>query len=374
MVILAALLFQFRFIIGPLILAFVLAYLLYPLANWLNKRTHLPWRTTAGLIFLVLVIIVAALVVLLGFAVVQQVQSLFNVVQDFVNNDIPRIVANLSDQNFQFGVFVIDFSQFRLEDLVNQLVPNLQAPLTQVGSLIGSLATVTLGTLGWVAFVLVVAYFLLAGTDTVTGTLFPIELPGYTEDIRQMGIRLRKIWNNFLRGQLTLIFMIIIVCSIVFLILGIRYALALAVLAGLARFVPYVGPVTAAVVMFMIAIFQGSNYFGLQQWFYAMLVIFCYFLVDQSFDNLVAPRFLGVTLEVHPAALLVTAIVAFKLLGVIGLVLAAPVLATLVMFSRYILRKMLDEDPFPPTDERTRPKPVEVQWNRFKKAWNKLRK
>jgi predicted PurR-regulated permease PerM len=96
-------------------------------------------------------------------------------------------------------------------------------------------------------------------------------------------------------------------------------------------------------------------------------------LLDQVFDYLVVPRFFNTALGVHPAALLVAAIIAAGLLGVVGLVLAAPVLATMMLFSRYVVRKMFDLDPWPP-DERP-PKVIEMPWVRLYRrlrAWLRI--
>jgi predicted PurR-regulated permease PerM len=71
-------------------------------------------------------------------------------------------------------------------------------------------------------------------------------------------------------------------------------------------------------------------------------------LLDQILDNIVVPRLQGRALGVHPAAVLVAALVAAKLIGLVGLVLAAPVLASMVLISRYVTRKMLDLDPWAP--------------------------
>ena len=57
------------------------------------------------------------------------------------------------------------------------------------------------------------------------------------------------------------------------------------------------------------------------------------------------------TLGLHPAAVLVAALVALRLIGFVGLVLAAPVLASLVLVSRYFIRKLLDQDTWPPSDD-----------------------
>lgn len=349
--IIAAVLIRFRFIVGPLILAFVLAYLLNPLVSRLSKTLRLTWGASVNVVFLILVIILAALIFLLGLAVVQQIQSLYAVLVTFIQ-DLPEIVEDISQQTFQFGSFVFSLNQYNLENIVNQVLPNLQTPLGRIGSLITSFASGTLGTLGWVLFTVVVAYFLLAEANTVSGVLLPIEMPRYQDDLIKMGKELKAIWNSFLRGQLLLIAIVIVTYSVLFLILGVRYSLALAVLAGLARFVPYLGPLTAWVTTYLVAFFQDTNYFGLEQWFYALMVITICFLVDQAFDQLISPRLMGERLGVHPAALLVVAIMAANLLGVIGLVLAAPVLATLQLAGRYATRKMLDMDPFPPPTAR----------------------
>jgi predicted PurR-regulated permease PerM len=119
-------------------------------------------------------------------------------------------------------------------------------------------------------------------------------------------------------------------------------------LAGLAKFVPYIGPLLTGITTAVVAFFQADgNYFGLDQFTYALIVVIAAVLLDQLFDGLVTPRILGSTLGVHPAAVLVTAIIAAGMIGVIGLLLAAPVLASLQLFTRYTILKMLDQDPWP---------------------------
>jgi hypothetical protein len=83
-------------------------------------------------------------------------------------------------------------------------------------------------------------------------------------------------------------------------------------------------------------------------------------IVDQIIDNLITPRILAHTLRVHPAAVLVTALVAANLLGILGVVIAAPSLASLTLLGRYTMRKMFDLNPFPAWD--TAPPPVGREW------------
>jgi hypothetical protein len=67
---------------------------------------------------------------------------------------------------------------------------------------------------------------------------------------------------------------------------------------------------------------------------------------DSIFDNIISPKFMGSSLKVHPAAVLLTAVIAANIIGFIGLIVAGPVLATLQLLGRYILRKMFDLDPW----------------------------
>ncbi|HEY5670611.1 MAG TPA: AI-2E family transporter [Anaerolineales bacterium] len=362
--IIAALLVQFRSIVGPILLAFILAYLLYPVAAMLSKVSRLSWRASVNLIFLLVVVIYLGLITLTGFTVVQQLQSLIDFVRRAVT-DLPSLAERLSTQVYQFGPWQFSTGQLDLEALSRELLSTLQPLLGRMGSLISTFATSAAATLGWSFFVLIIAYFLLADTGQFPNQLLHIGIPGYDDDISHLGIELRKIWNAYLRGQLIVILLVMISYSILLVILGMRFAFGIAILAGLARFVPYVGPLTTTVVTFLVALFQGENYFGLLPYQYAILVVVASFILDQIYDNLISPRLLGEALGVHPAGVLIVAIIAANLIGLIGLVLAAPVLATLRLISRYVGRKMFDLNPWPETEPPPPTSPLDVPWSRW---------
>jgi predicted PurR-regulated permease PerM len=88
---LIALLINFRSIIGPLILAFILIYLLHPLAAFLSNRTRLSWRASVNIIYVILLILVIGLSTLTGLAALTQIQSLIKVIERFVN-DLPSLI------------------------------------------------------------------------------------------------------------------------------------------------------------------------------------------------------------------------------------------------------------------------------------------
>jgi len=174
--------------------------------------------------------------------------------------------------------------------------------------------------------------------------------------------------------------MIFVVYLIVLSSLGVRNPIALAAMTGLAVFVPYVGIWVTSSVLFVVTFFQPANYFGLLPWQYAAMVLAIALVINFSFDNYITPRFLGRTLDIHPAAVLVAALVMASLLGIVGIFLAAPVVATLKLLGIYVFKKMFDLDPWP--DPEVELRPIEYPWYRWsrrlvewlKKVWSRIRK
>lgn len=339
------LLFYFRHIIGPLLLAFVLTYLLYPVIDRISRFTHLSWIWTVNLIYLILIMLLLGSGTLTGLAIAQQVQNLISVIDKFVN-DLPALVATISSHQYYIGPFKLDLAKFDLLTVTNWVSSYVQPLIGRLGFIVSTFASGAFSILTWGTFILLISYFVLVDRGQHTGELVHFEIPGYDADIRRLGEALRRVWNAFLRGQVIMFGLVFVTYSILMTGLGVRYSIAIALMAGLARFVPYVGGWITWTTLILVSFFQGGNYFGLLPWQFSLLVMVVAILTDQVFDNLVSPRILGQTMGVHPAAVLVAAIAAANLIGFIGLVLAAPVLATLIILGRYAIRKMLDMDPW----------------------------
>jgi predicted PurR-regulated permease PerM len=363
------LLFYFRHIIGPLLLAFVLTYLLYPLIEWISHFTHLSWRWTVNLLYLLLIILLLGSSTLTGLAIVQQVQNLVSVVDKFVS-DLPTLVENISSHQYYIGPFLLDMSKFDLPTLTDRILSYVQPLIGRLGFIVSTFATGAVSILTWGTFILLISYFVLVDRGQRSGELIHIEIPGYSADIQRLGSELRRTWNAFLRGQVIMFGLVFVTYSILMTALGVHYSIGIALMAGLARFVPYIGGWATWITLILVSFFQGSNYFGLLPTQFTLLAFGVALLTDQVFDNLVSPRILGQTMGVHPAAVLVAAIIAANLIGFIGLVLAAPVLATLIIVGRYALRKMLDLDPWEGIEREYRVKPrIPLQILSRLRAW-----
>lgn len=367
--IVAFLLNRFGTLITPLLLIVILTYLLHPLTSAIVRGFGISWRAAVNLLFLSILIILISLVTLGGVGLVQQVQSLIGSIQEIVAN-LPTYVEDLSGEVFKIGPFTLDMRTIDLSAVSQQLLSFLQPLLGRTGNIVAALAGGAAEVLGWTFFILLVSYFVMAESSGLQSDLFKVEVPGYREDLRRLSNKLSQIWNAFLRGQIFIFALALAIYIVVLSLLGVRYALGLALMAGLAKFLPYIGPAITWVVMALVTFFQPDNPFDLQPLVYTAIVVTITLVIDQIIDSFVVPRIMARTLKVHPAAVLVTALVAANLLGLLGVVIAAPFLASVLLLGRYVMRKMLDLDPWP-EKENALPSPVDSEWiKQIRKLWS----
>ena len=116
-------------------------------------------------------------------------------------------------------------------------------------------------------------------------------------NFKRMGLELNRIWNAFLRGQIILMIITLVVYTLALGILGVRFFYGLAFIAGLGRFVPYIGPAIAWIVYALVCLFQGETIFGLTPFTYAMVVVGISLIIDGIIDSLVTPKILGGALK-----------------------------------------------------------------------------
>ena len=338
--ILAGIFLYYRSIVSLLILAFIITYLFRPVVIYLADKTKMSWRLSATLLFVLIIIILIGLLTGAGLAIAQQVTSLVSVLQDFAEN-LPELANDLTVYLGQFGTIG---EIINLNDLANRALEAIQPFLGQLGSIVGTIATGAASSIGKLFFVVFVAYFILAESSQV-GNISIEQIPQYDYDVRRMSRQLRIVWDSFFRGQIIIFMMVFVIYLIVLSVLGVRYSIALAAMTGLAVFVPYVGIWVTASVLFLVTFLQPTNYFGLLPWQYAALVLAITLVINFTFDNYITPRFLGRTLDIHPAAVLVAALVMASLLGIVGIFLAAPVVATLKLLGIYVFKQMFALDP-----------------------------
>lgn len=369
MAIFAGIVIRFSHIIPLLILAVILVLIILPVVQFMVLHLRLPWALSSSIAMLILVAIIVGASTAIGVAVVQQLQGLFLIVQGFLLT-LPDELARLSATPYVLGPWVIDLSLFDLQSLGEQLLATIQPLLGEVSGLITQLASGALESLGRIIFVLAITYFLTFDYRRIRAAIQGITIPGYTEDVKRLRIAVLRIWQAFLRGQLLIVLLVSVLTWILMQILGVRYAIGLGFLGGLAKFVPIVGPTTAGFVAALVALFQPGNWLGLTPFGHAVLVVACVVILDNGLDYFVIPRIFETTLKLHPVVVLIGLLIGATVAGVLGLLLSAPMMATVILLGRYTYRKLFDLPPWDPPIEILRvPKeqpPALIRiWQRF---------
>ena len=336
---------RFQNFLSPLIVVFILAYILYPFGKLVSQWLRIPWRLAVSLIYLIFIVILGGLLTLGGLALISQLQSLINFLQQALIK-LPTFIQGITQQVFRIGPFQFALSQIDINSVSNQILSAIQPLLGRLGSILGIVATSAATLLGWAVFVLVVSYFILVESHGIPGRIFRIRIPAYDADIKRFGVELTRIWNSFLRGQIIVTSLTILIYIVLLGSFRLPFYLGLAVLAGIAKFIPYIGELIMWITYGLVTYFGGSPPLGLSPIIFAVIVVGCAMLVDSTIDNLVSPRIIARAVKVHPAAVMVAALIGLSLLGLIGMIVAAPILATLQLFLNYTFRKMLDQDPW----------------------------
>jgi predicted PurR-regulated permease PerM len=122
--------------------------------------------------------------------------------------------------------------------------------------------------------------------------------------------------------------------------------------------IPNLGPVLALIPAVIVALVQGSTYLPVSNLTFALIVFGLYGLIQQLEGNLITPRIVGQAIELPPVVVLVGVIIGTSTAGLLGAVLAAPIVATGRVILLYAWNKILDRDPFYQLEEPEPPQPL----------------
>lgn len=345
-----ALLFRFSSLLNTLITAFIIAVLYHPLAEWINKKTRLPWAWSVSIIYFITVITFFGLLTVGGIALINQVDGLIKFLQDTLYQ-LPTFFQQFESTKIGIGPFNFDFSYINWDQVGNQLLSTVQPILTRVGNFFGGIASGTVGVIGSFLLSLLISFLVITETEGARNRILQLEIPGYQEDFRRLGEKLNSLWNKFVRGQALIFLARFVMYLIILSSLRLRFVFGMALLATLGNFIPYIGVAIVWIINFFVALFQGTTVFGLNPFPYAMMVMGVGWILDNVYDTFFAPRIMANVLRLHPAAVLVAVLIGLNLFGILGMFLAPPLLASLRILMEYSEKKLLDQDPWDTENE-----------------------
>lgn len=340
--------------IGGVLLTFlmaaVLAYVLNPLVRGLEHRRVPRVVAVVGLFALLALAVTAALLVVIVPAVGQ--------VQDLVENptDLAKTATGLVDRARELpyaGEYISSVDQQALTQLVQSNAPSAGQVFNVALGFIGGVFGV-FGTLLNLLLMLIISIYLLLDRERITRAL----LATIPETVRDQAVELfhvvEKSLGKYVRAQLLLCtIMGVIGWAIGFFAVG-QYALIIGLWVGLTEIIPVLGAFLGAVPGILIALFVEDGGIGLA------LIVAGLFLVTQQIEgNLLVPKIMGDSVGVHPLWVLFATLAATALYGLVGAILAVPLVAIVSSTFRYMRGTLLFEDwgkpPVIPATEATSP-------------------
>ncbi|HAE85269.1 MAG TPA: hypothetical protein DCG78_02010 [Anaerolineaceae bacterium] len=348
--VLLLLLVEFRSYFGLILASFAVTILLWPIVKWFNRRLKLNWRLSAAIVYVVVAIVLIGLITWGGIALFAQLQNLITLLSSSLSNFIENL-SQWSNQEIILGPLSFTVPELTTKYLSDLLISRVQPILEGAGSLIALAVSGGANMIFRMLMMYLIAFFVTSESGSTNSKPSQI-FQDYERDIQQMKAELSRIWSAFWRGELLVVFIAFCVYVIFLSILQMPFSLGIAIIVALGRFIPYLGAWIGWITMGIVSLIIRPTPFGLLPWAYTALIIAFALVIDNILDNIIRPKVMGDTLSVHPAAVLITALVGVQLFGLLGIMLAAPVFASAKLLFHYIFSKLTDQDPWQGIDYR----------------------
>jgi len=308
------------------------AYLLSPLVSFVDRRLpgHSPGHSRLWALAIVYTSLVALFTVVgisIGSRIVGQATVFTTKVPDLIStlDQTARPLAPQPLQTVRNTVLSTVRTQLSAhsQDLVSLLPNAAMGILSHVG---GLLAIVLVPVLG---------FFFLKDHELVHNSILGVVAAGPRRDsVRQMALELNVLFAQYMRALVLLAAAAFVIYGVFFSLIGIPFGILLAAIASLLEFIPLIGPLTAAVIIFAVAGLSGFHHLLWIAVFLAALRIFQ--------DYVLSPLLLSKGMELHPLLVIFGVLAGASIAGIAGSFLSVPILATLRVVFRQLHKAHAD--------------------------------
>ena len=331
-------------VLVPFFLAWLIAYLLFPLVKFFQYRCRMKFRVLGILsAFLVTGLVLAIVFMLMIPPMVEESLRVKDLLVEYINNNetmsnIPRLIQEYVRDHLSAEEIQAIVTQDGFLEGIKAAVPRVWDVIMQSINIVSSVFTLTMVAL----YTLLI---LLDYEDINKG--WPNLLPArYRSFALQVVSDVEESMNKYFRGQALVALCVGILFSIGFLIIDFPIAVGLGMFIGLLNMVPYlqlIGFVPAILLAIVKAADTGQNF-----WFIMLLVLIVFAVVQAIQDTILTPKIMGHVTGLHSAIILLSLSIWGSLMGILGMIIALP-LTTLSInyYQKYVIRK---KDPAPPQE------------------------
>ena len=313
-----AFLYLVKEILALIFLALILSSATDPWIDWLRKR-KIPKTLSIIIIYVLFVAVVLSVFVLIVPPIAKEIGQLAKL--------FPEYYEKLSSL----------FSRFQSADNPN-FVKDVQIGLSSVSSnlsqAISSIFTTTVQVFGSIfslITVLIISFYFTIEENAIKKFANSIIPKRYQSYVVNLFSRIQHKLGQWFRGQLTLSLIIFCISFIGLMILGVKYALILALIAGIFEIIPYFGPWIAGIVAVILTFTQSPTK--------AFLVVILYIIIQQFENTIIVPKVIGKSVGLNPLIVVIAILIGFKLGGVLGALVSVPIAAAVSVFVSDFLNK-----------------------------------
>ena len=323
-------------VLVPFFLAWLIAYLLFPLVKFFQYRCRMKYRILGILsAFLVTGLVLTVVFLLMIPPMVEESMRVKDLLVAYITDNetfsnIPRLVQEYVRDHLSAEQIQAIVTQNGFLEGIKVTVPKLWDIISQSVSIVSSVFTLTMVAL----YTLLI---LLDYEDINKGwpNLLPERYRGFAI---QVVSDVEESMNKYFRGQALVALCVGILFSIGFLIIDFPIAVGLGMFIGLLNMVPYlqlIGFVPAILLAIVKAADTGQNF-----WFIMLLVLIVFAVVQTIQDTILTPKIMGHVTGLHAAIILLSLSIWGSLLGILGMIIALP-LTTLSInyYQKYVIRK-----------------------------------
>jgi predicted PurR-regulated permease PerM len=335
-------------LLGPVLLPFVvaavLAYALHPAVDALHRR-HCPKWLGAGVVLVLFMLALAAIVLLIVPVVSKQIPLLREQIPELLEHANTWLVPWLNRMGLEARIDVAS-----VRDFLSRMLSQHQGGLME--SALSSLrigGSVLLAVLGNLVLMPIVAYYLLLDWTALVHRVRAFVPPRWLPGTDLFFDETDQVLGQYLRGQLLVMGVLAVFYTVTLALVGLDLALPIGVFTGLAVFVPYLGFGLGLVLGLLAALLQFQSLEG-------VLLVAAVYGVGQLFESLyLTPRLLGERIGLHPIAVIFALMVFGHLLGFVGVLIALPASAVVLVGLRRLRKAYTQSDLY--TDGAPTPKP-----------------
>lgn len=303
----------------PFLVACLIAYLLYPVIETLHQH-----NIHKGLAILLIYVLffggTAYLIYRVYPAMIHQLKDFNEQLPHFINMYEDLIYTVYESTSFLPEAVHDQFDQFitNIETSLENTLGKLLVGLTKIFDLIVFLTVIP-----------VLVFYMLKDYTKIKSFFKQFIPKKYKKRAGLLMAAISENFGNYIRGQLIVSAFVSLTTLIIFHLLNVKYALLLAIIMGLTNIIPYFGPIIGAIPAVAIALTQSVNL--------VILVLIAILVIQLIESNLLSPYIVGKSVNIHPIAIIFALLFGGQISGILGMILAVPLLTILKVIMTHVL-------------------------------------